>query len=327
MPEPNINDDRSNYFSRLPGSRDTNRRRDINLIIGESQSAFEITAQTRGLDSFDIMTHWRDTIPLTKEELWGVADSVRRAWQASAVDFKCAGIYPLQQKWDFSKDPDVRSSLLPKLAKAGERLFRAIFFPPDIDNPNAYCRLNEIGENLRAETKKKSLWVRISSSKFYAPWNLIYSDELSVDGSDARPEGFWGYRHVVEQAPSAGNQENNLNFHEPLQVGLHLDENIDNEFKVPCNDVVLELLDSYVEGAIKSISRNRSEEFKQALRVAPLLDHVLYFCCHAVAEGDERGLRIGESRFTLTDRENPITPAEMDQCLQKNQFEKSPSSF
>ena len=60
--------DRSNGFSTLRGSRTTNRRRDINLIIKPSGSTFEIRVQTP-LQSFDTKTSWEDTLQLRSKSV------------------------------------------------------------------------------------------------------------------------------------------------------------------------------------------------------------------------------------------------------------------
>jgi hypothetical protein len=317
--------DRSNGFSTLRGSRTTNRRRDINLIIKPSGPTFEIRVQTP-LESFDPKKNWEDVLQLTPETLWGAAQIARHAWHEAAVDFRMDKAFPLQQRWDFSNDATLRSQLLPKLARAGSILFRQIFFPRDTTDRNKFQRLREIGSMLQKESNERSLWIRVTSGQFYAPWNLIYSEELAEDGSDATPEGFWGYRHVIEQAPGDGALEPDPRFDHPLQVGLQLDENIDTNLNVRCNAPVLDLLDSYADGAIHTESRNSSADFKKALGATCLLDDVLYFCCHAVAEGDSTAVRIGESQFSLTDGV-AITPAEMDLCLKEKVFQRGPIVF
>jgi hypothetical protein len=317
--------DRSNGFSTLRGSRTTNRRRDINLIIKPSGSTFEIRVQTP-LQSFDTKTSWEDTLQLTPQSLWGAAQIARHAWHEVAVDLKIGNAFPLQERWDFSNDAGLRAKLLPRLALAGSILFRQIFFPRDTTDRNKFQRLREIGNILQKESNEKSLWIRVTSGEFYAPWNLIYSKDLADDGSDATPEGFWGYRHVIEQAPGDGSLEPDPQFDHPLQIGVQMDENIDSKLNVPCNAPVLALLDSYADGAIHKETRNNSAVFKKALGAACLLDDILYFCCHAVAEGDNTTFRMGESQFSLTDGV-AITPAEMDLCLKENVFQRGPIVF
>jgi hypothetical protein len=317
--------DRSNGFSMLRGSRTTNRRRDINLIIKPSGSSFELRVQTP-LESFDPKKNWEDTLQLTPQSLWGAAQIARHAWHEVAVDLKIGNAFPLQERWDFSKDAGLCAQLLPKLAVAGSILFRQIFFPHDTADRNKFQRLREIGNILQKESDAKSLWIRVTSGDFYAPWNLIYSKDLAPDGSDATPEGFWGYRHVIEQAPGDGALEPDPQFDHPLQIGLQMDENIDTKLNVPCNAPVLALLDSYADGAIHKETRNSSAVFKKALGAACLLDDILYFCCHAVAEGDNTTFRIGESQFSLTDGV-AIIPAEMDLCLKENVFQRGPIVF
>ena len=75
----------------------------------------------------------------------------------------------------------------------------------------------------------------MTSDSFFAPWSLVYSDRLALDGADARPEGFWGYQHLIEHAPPGhGHLANELRLGDRLEVGLQLDEGIDRDLEVPC---------------------------------------------------------------------------------------------
>src|SRR6185295_11818841 len=118
-----------------------------------------------------------------------------------------------------------------------------------------YSRLREIGKVLRGQSLKQSMWIRVTSDEFYAPWNLIYSHKLEnpFTGEDARIDGFWGFQHLIEHVPKSGGQGNEFVFARPLQVGLQLDQTIDQSLNVRCNAVVQSELDCYAGSDLKLV--------------------------------------------------------------------------
>jgi hypothetical protein len=310
--------DSTGGFSRVRGVNESNHERVVNLIIAPKDDHFTLRAQGKMLDPIE---DWQDEIPLTKDALWGVVQSCRQAWYNSTVNFTQDGRLVLQNDWQLGTA--VRTEILKAVAPAGHQLFRQIFFPLGPGSRGKYKQLNRIGEELAKLTEDQSAWIRVTSDCFFVPWNLIYTKPL---GSDVSPEGFWGYRHLVEQAPAAGNISNQLEGATPVQVGLQLDENIDQQLAVKCNVIIDELLSLYKPDSIKPVRRNRTELLAQALQEGPVLDHILYFCCHAVVEGSGSPLRIEEPCLKLTDG-RPITPGLLQAWMENNTFARCPVVF
>jgi hypothetical protein len=313
--------DSTGGFARVRGVSASNRERVINLIITPKEDHFTIRAQGRMLDP---MEDWQDEIPLTREALWGAVQDCRKAWYESAVNFSRGGVLLLQNEWQLGSD--VQAEILKAVASAGRQLFQKIFFPVKPASQDKYKQLNRIGKELEALTQAQSAWIRVTSDCFFAPWNLVYAKSLRYDGSDVSEEGFWGYRHLVEHTPSAGNLSNQLEGASPLQLGLQLDENIDQQLSVKCNVVIDELLRTYQANSIRSVRRNRTDVLAQALQAGPLLDHILYFCCHAVVEGSGTPMSFDEPCLKLTDGV-AITPGLLQTWMENNTLSRCPIVF
>lgn len=318
--------DQTDGFTNIRGVHETNQWRRIHLIIDRksddrTKDCFRLRVQSDLFDAFE--DEWEADIPLTPELLWGVVQRCRQKWHDEAVFFKEKEVYVLQQTWDFSREPQITTGLLPKLAIAGSILFQKLFSLDGQGGGPEGDKLRKIGRKLADLSRKHSLWIRVTSDEFYAPWNLIYSASLRVDGSDAEADGFWGYKHLVEHVPRTGCRGNELCPNQPLQVALQLDEGIDSSLGVQCNVVIENLLKAY---DLSVIPRNRSDILAMALRTAPLLDQVLYFCCHATSEGGTTKLRIDDGYLELTDKQH-ITTGDLDFWMATNQFEHGPVVF
>ncbi len=317
-------------FSVVRGVRQTNLERLVNLIIEAKGTTFCLKVQSPLFDADE--DNWEDEIPLAPEKLWGHVVACRRVWYESAVYHKEAGKLLLQEHWDFSSLPWVKEKLLPDLAVAGARLFEAIFFPDNSSTErDRYVRLRKIGERLQQLTYERSLCMRITSDSFYAPWNLIYSHNLvdRVSGTDFQREGFWGYRHLVEHTPQSGGRQSEFAADWPLQVGVHVDGNIDAHLGVTTNRDVLAHLNSYAPEALTLIERRLKQELSSALAEGPrqgLKDNILYFCCHATVEGDTAP-RIDESYLALTDSDAHITTSDLRFWVGGKKFERCPIVF
>lgn len=319
-------------FSTVRGVQQSNLERKVNLIIDEphgNDSHFRLKVQSPLFDADE--DNWEDDIPLTSEKLWGHVVACRRAWY-QAVYYKEDNRFPLQEQWDFTGRPELKEQLLPKLAIAGARLFESIFFPeqPSTEQPG-FVRLRKIGDKLRALSKEHPLCMRVTSDDFYAPWNLIYSHELKdrVAGSDYTKEGFWGYQHLVEHTPNSGCRQNEFAPDWPLQIGVHVDRNIDSKLNVSTNRDVLAQLLSYEPSALSLVERSCKLDLSNALGQDPrpgLQDHILYFCCHATVEGDTTPL-INESYLALTDSDEHITTSDLDFWIGRRKFARYPIIF
>ena len=88
-----------------------------------------------------------------------------------------------------------------KLAVAGAVLFQQIFLQK---TPN----MLKVAEHLCKALRGPPCFLTVYSDTFFIPWAMLYvhpsgKPELGLEGENADPDGFVGYRHVIEQATDA----------------------------------------------------------------------------------------------------------------------------
>ena len=316
-------------FRKVPA---TSRQRVIALHIKPKGNHFSLRIQPGGLPDFmDALDDWEADIPLTREQLWGHVKECRKVWRESVVDHRRREEFVFHNHWNFVDDPTICNEVLGQAALAGNKLFRDIFLPNKRDTGERnYKKLTTIGEALRDKMSKGNYWFPVVTDKFHAPWNLIYSDRLTDkrNGTDARLEGFWGYQHIVEQvSPTSLEYGAPLTWADPLNIALQLDETIDDEYDVECNALVDEHFQSYCRAAVKLDYRNNYDALADALCSEPLVDHILYFCCHGMVDGDSTEIPIDTSYLRLTDCHNPISPGDFDRWIGETAFDNHPIVF
>jgi len=331
--EPVLDDDGSAAYGAVGGLHETNTPRDLNLVIEPAGERFHLSIQTADPDlqaAFgDDLEH---ELPLTRDDLWGHVQICRQAWRTAVVDHRRGGGLPFQDRWDHAADPALLAAALPEIARAGSKLFIAIFHPFLPDHSAAVERLQRIGKVLREKMNQHPRWLRVTSDSFFAPWSLIYSDPLDVDGTDARPEGFWGYRHLIEHVTSEGSLGYELVVPDgKVEVGFQVDDRIDRVLGVPCLGPVVDQLDRYRDDALVVHPRTTKRQLAKSMRPPPP-DQVLFFCCHAVQEGDFTGFRIDESYLKLSEQpadrpEHRITPGDIGQWMDLDVFPHHPLVF
>lgn len=338
MPEASIDArvilDTAGGFGSVRGIHETNRGRDLNLMIEEEGDRFRLMLVTSHPDiraAFGDLYGRNPVIPLTREELAGAVQKCRQTWRTHVVDRIVDGTLIFQERWDLADRPDVLQTVLPKIAEAGAKLFLAIFFPRRPGGGADDETLRGIGLTLR-EQMRRPLALKITSDSFYAPWALMYSSQVS-DRESATAEGFWGYQHQIEHVPpSSGSMGQELVQELPLRMGLQFDRAIDSELSVRCLAPVLELLDSYQPGLLERKERLTKADLERALRDRDVTEHILYFCCHAQQEGDFASMRFDENFIVLSDRpqevaDNRITPEDIRLWLDVNLLDNGPVVF
>lgn len=129
--------------------------------------------------------------------------------------------------------PEVYRADLEELALIGRDLFTAVF----------YGRLGKksldaaaMGDRLRQLSKAHTLDIKIVSDSFMFPWQLMY--DRPDDGSPVDPDGFWGFKHIIQYMPefSAGGLVgfgNEITVEGKLPVTVIYDQNIDAQFGFP----------------------------------------------------------------------------------------------
>ena len=252
-------------------------------------------------------------LPATISSLSGIVTSCLKEWNQHIVNFHVPGLgFPFQRRSSRPLNPPLMTDALynskvRKLAEAGRKLFQQIFRPSGAGDDD----LRAIGSAIEQLATIPDLRITVTSDCFYAPWTLMY---LRNDFRKPCAEGFWGYQHVIEH-DSAKEVLEPRPFEPSLAVALHFDIAIDKEFeKYSANATVQRLLGSYETVALRE--RHTKEAFTSALESGSA-EQVLYFCCHARAEGDLR-LKFDDPRIELTDVRSQ---QEIEQKLEREYIE------
>ena len=325
---PRLEHDATNGFAAVGGLHETNNRRTLALLIRPEGTHFRLFIQTDDpkLEALfgDQLDH---ELPLTTSKLLGAVQSCRNTWNECLVHMECGNSKPFQQDWDMQSYGPLLEQAMPELALAGAKLFRTLFFPRDAGDPELHRGLRPIGGALREAMAMESRWLKVSSKGFHVPWGLIYSGALNLDGTDWEPEGFWGYQHMIENAPlGKGGMQYELTVPEDgnLVVSLQLDESIDQQMNVPCNEPVETLMTRYGQ-RVTTRRRNTRRRLAEALRQGDLDEQVLFFCCHAVVDGVSTQIRADEAYLVLSDRspdprKDRVTPSDIQEWIDLRSF-------
>jgi hypothetical protein len=242
-----------------------------------------------------------DTLPgkssRPPNEILARCDECRQAWVQGIVDLKQSVIdpetrkekfaHPFQDDWSHAGRPGLLEAAAPKLALAGNRLFRLIF------ESNGDDGLKEIGRKLRAVLGTKPCNVAITSSDIFVPWGMLYThpvpgERLAAGGANWRKEGFWGYQHLVYHNPAKvlPNATGRLDPRAPALLSVNFDKRLVDDLNLPL-----------IEGHIRSIGELVAEPRIRRTKKTELeldftdnrasLERILYFYCHGRGAGSD----------------------------------------
>ena len=317
---PETTTDTTASFQSIGGVHETNHRRDVCLVIARkgNEDKFTLTLQTNhpALQA-ELGSSSSYVLPLDKQQLWAAVQQCQSAW-APAVNHYLNDL----------RKPELPPDLLLELAKAGRKLFLDIFFPEG----DEHLELRKVFSVFTEHLHRGELWLRVESSEFFAPWNLLYSKKVPLEpGPGLDPSGFWGYQHVIEHVPSdSGSQgfEPTANHGDAYRVSLQLDNNLDQQFSVPVTKPVISLLSSYSSAQLQQIPRPVKDDLAKALSGGPRNDHFMYFCCHAEAAGFTSAINIAPSWLYLTDGPAVrIEPGDIRLWLDEQMLDEHPIVF
>lgn len=320
--------DRWRQMRETPPHRRT-RPRDAGLLIRRTRKGYEITAIGGIFGAAPLRTE----VPISKRKLLGWSQDIRSVWTRHVVDYVmpvedlleggAKKVVVFQEGWDQSAMPaaDFRA-IMSELAVAGRDLFRLLFF----DDPNDWQR-TAIGERLWEISRSKELSMRMASDDFFIPWPMIYThvgpeDDLDLDGDNFKPEGFWGYQHVIEEEIE----------YQPFDVAVHPDGN--NKIPISIN----------IDSRIKDININDHYEFFEELRVLTCTrretydqlkraltsktfsDQIVYFLCHGRGAGEEANPNLGSAGVALSD-DTPLRDIDLEKWLVGSYLPTEPVVF
>lgn len=279
-------EDSANGFLPPPGYDDEPALAKCGAIeIDRKDDAFRIVF-------WDADFHSRDgIINLSDDGLIDVVETCRSTWERSLEAFTTTSsdpvvgkkrFNPFENTWD-KPIPDAEFHRLgAQLALAGRNLFTTLF------ERNRGTPLDGIARMLRDIAQSRACALTVKTTSFHVPWGMLYTHpagELAPDGSNFVPEGFWGYRHIVEQYPDSYNVSFQLcTQNGKLALGAALNERIDTEFNVDCIKRHRDFIRS--SGNLLSYAEwTKIAELEQGLSAEPFGQQIVYFLCHAEVAG------------------------------------------
>jgi hypothetical protein len=262
---------------RPPDSAGTLEPRDISLVIRPSPGGGYDCVAMAG-------RHTEVHLPITDEELTYAVRAVRRALVEVVNSYDAEHNQVFQQGIVIPEQ--AAEAALHTLARAGARMFQQLFF-----HPEARWDVNDLGTWIRAEASdpRVQLNVQLVAAQVPVPWSLLYLGD-AAEGASLDWSHFLGMRHVVEQLPYSsdlGSPVNELDSRPQLTVGLNINGTIDQQFHVTSvADHVQrwQQLASERQG-LSLLTRTTKADVLAALRDPTSGDRIVYFFCHATADG------------------------------------------
>ena len=184
-----------------------------------------------------------------------------------------------------------------------------------IASSEAIQSINEIKKIL----EKPSRVQIIADRKFFFPWPLIYQIDLA---EKLDSEGFWGFKHMVEQIPTINKRWNYGAVIRGVNLGFNVNENIDSLFMVNCVEEQKRFFDNINSNDFTTKTRSTEAEVFEAFSEGELHETILYFYCHAKNE-----ISSGDSYIQLTTPENQLTLARLQALALNRNFVEEPLIF
>ena len=205
--------------------------------------------------------------------------------------------HPFQER--VQNEPALLREAAPALARAGAELFKVLFDDGD-------TRLKEIGRRLREASARSPLTITCYANHFFIPWGLLYTcpdgKAFPAEG-EADPNGFWGYRHVIEHSvdrfpPTTGLATVNGK----LRLGYNYDSRLLRQVKK-------QLAAFGARSELELVPRTRWSELVQAFQSQPYPDGLSHFYVHCHGSGPQLQAQYVPPRFEIDQR--PVTAADL----------------
>ena len=196
----------------------------------------------------------------------------------------------------------INKDSLKKLAEAGSRLFKKLFYE------NQDKQTQAMGNFLRKMAHEESLQIQITSDKFFLPWGVLYM-ALNVDNPEA--DMFLGLKHIIEHIPKQKDFKDfslQINGNPKFSVSLNLDERIDEEAAAKgVKNVVAEQVEFWDRlkafGSIEPVVRRKSTDLLDVVGKHAMDERLIYFYCHASARMDKSkpSITLGDGKTLSVD--------------------------
>jgi hypothetical protein len=261
-----------------------------------------------------------------------IVDAIRRA-RAGFLDKivkkldPSRNVYAYQLK-DTTIPEAIHQEVLRDLRQIGDLLFRALFFAPGSGDQG-----HEMGHLLRATTAERELRINVIAERFAFPWSLIYA--LPFKPTDpVDPNGFWGYRHIIEYTPQFSARQPTafapeIRAGDRLHFGFVFDQTIDAQFNSPIIGEQRQILPGI--SGVNVTEYDTRDKFLDLLSRSQNVPHIIYFYGHAVsrspgekdaATGIEYGL--GDSYLSINGEAVTLDEMNLYAGLDLDRFDSAP---
>jgi hypothetical protein len=169
-------------------------------------------------------------------------------------------------------------SISSNLALAGATLFQHIF-------QQAQGGMPKVAKHVREALSGPPCFITVYSDTFFIPWGMLYvhpagQSPLQADGKNVHPDGFVGFRHIIEQATDAYSPPAAIvPLEETIAFGFTFDVAIDQDQGIKS----VEQQRAYFEKHNRlnpRAERSSKEQLKKAFVDEGLPDQVSYFYLH-----------------------------------------------
>jgi hypothetical protein len=273
------------------------RQQAINLTIVKKDTGYQCILQWAGVT--------RAFLNLSETQ---IAELIARARdELKAIVYTRDGDRYVYQGEDTTIPAEIHTAALKSLARLGYYLYQKLFYTPG-NGPDAHA----MGALLRRLSQQHPLRIAIVAERFVFPWALLY-DRDPIDLSEVDPEGFWGFKHIVEHMPEFSGTTPvqfapQIAVRDNLQLSFICNTTIDTQLPRAVVQTQRELL-SALPGVQISEHRN-CQDLYDLLNNSDTPAQLLYFYCHAVSQvpGDRGG--VAGSKLLLSD--GPVHLADLD---------------
>ena len=273
QPETTAVSGRSSGLTVASALQQNERLHEVDLTIIKREGGYEIIAQSGGFI--------KAILNLSEAQ---IADQIAYARdELKKIVYTLDNNRYVYQQADTQIPTHIHQQALQALAGVGFDLYEGLFYAPG-NGPDARA----MGDLLRRRSQERRLHIQIVAERFIFPWALLY-DRSSFDAAAVEPEGFWGFKHIVEHTPqfSVGTPTNfvpEIMVEDKLAFGFVLNTTIDAELaNKGFNTQVVQPQRDFLQtlpGVTVSEYPN-STDLYGLLKNPDTLEQVLYFYCHA----------------------------------------------
>ena len=273
------------------------RQEIVNLTIIKKDAGYQCILQWAGVT--------RAFLNLSETQ---IAELIGRARdELKAIVYTRAGDQYVYHGEDATIPIEIHTAALKSLARLGYYLYQKLFYTPG-SSPDAHA----MGELLRQLSQRHQLRIAIVAERFIFPWALLY-DRDPLDLSQVDPEGFWGFKHIVEYMPEFSSATPvrfapQIAVGDSFQLGFVCNTTIDSQLPRAVVRAQRELLNALP--GVQISEYHNCQDLYDLLNNPDAPANLLYFYCHAVSQvPGERG-GVAASKLVLSD--GPVHLADLD---------------